>query len=184
METEYCEFVYIIRQHLHNFMKIGKASDPIKRLKELQTGNPNLLYIWATIRTNCPLKTEALLHEKFKLLKAKGEWFYFKKTNETQNMINDALRNEGLIAEFYDFNYSPLLMCHVSKLEFVGLDLINVYLFEGDCVDMNGCIKLCKLIIPSVQIIQTYSGRHLDTVYFLDGNEWCAKNIGPLPGGE
>lgn len=52
------------------FIKIGSAISPLKRLKELQTGNPYTLRLLAVIADD-----ERWLHWKFSHLRARGEWF-------------------------------------------------------------------------------------------------------------
>ena len=44
--------LYIIRSGETQLFKIGISKDPDKRLKQLQTGNPNLLKIYFTFQIN------------------------------------------------------------------------------------------------------------------------------------
>lgn len=59
-----------------NFVKIGYSRDPNKRLKKLQTGNPVKMKIIATLPG--AYKTEDGLHEAYRKLKVRGEWFKYK----------------------------------------------------------------------------------------------------------
>lgn len=45
---------------------------------------------------------------------------------------------------------------------------------EGDCTDMTGAIRFFERMDQDVEMIQTYSGDDLDTVYVKRGGEWCA----------
>lgn len=59
-------------------MKIGKAADPDKRLKELQTGCPYPLSIVARVRCRSDrhaYEVEKLAHQYFWRYHTQGEWF-------------------------------------------------------------------------------------------------------------
>lgn len=43
--------VYFIRSQQNSVMKIGMAKDPFARMRTIQTGHPNKLFMWATIST-------------------------------------------------------------------------------------------------------------------------------------
>ena len=68
-------FVYFIHQE-GNFtqFKIGYATDLNKRLRALQTGNPNLLIVYRVIE-NVTRKTETELHHFFYSYRIRNEWF-------------------------------------------------------------------------------------------------------------
>ena len=71
-------FVYLIgEENKENKYKIGstKCKDINKRLKQLQTGNSNPLYIREYYETSRPFKLETMLHNKFKDKNVIGEWF-------------------------------------------------------------------------------------------------------------
>ena len=65
--------IYFIKAQSN--VKIGYAADPLKRLKELQTGNPYKLKLVATM-PGC-FKTESAIHEVYKKYKRTGEWFKY-----------------------------------------------------------------------------------------------------------
>jgi hypothetical protein len=50
----------------------------------------------------------------------------------------------------------------------------QLYLLDGDCCDMTGCVALFGEIDPKVTAINTYSGDQADTVYHKKGTEWSA----------
>lgn len=64
-------YVYFIRVGDH--IKIGFSTRPIDRLNGLQTSNPGRLEIVGTRPGS--RKTEAELHERFKDMRVRGEWF-------------------------------------------------------------------------------------------------------------
>ena len=57
--------------------KIGstRAKNVATRLKQLQTGNANELYIKESYETEYPFKIEKMLHNHFKSSNLIGEWF-------------------------------------------------------------------------------------------------------------
>lgn len=67
-----------IRGHPHLF-KIGKSTNCERRLKQLQTGNPNELYIARIILHSKPFELESSLHKYFATRRRRGEWFYIGK---------------------------------------------------------------------------------------------------------
>lgn len=78
IESSETEFIYFILNEECNAVKIGRAKDVDKRLKSLQTANCCELKIIKTIRTNGNSKAKKFeedLHEKYKHLRIRGEWF-------------------------------------------------------------------------------------------------------------
>lgn len=67
------ERVYFIKDLITGNIKIGRAVNPIKRLKSLQTGNPNKLVIVTTQEGGEKLENE--LHRRFAASRIIGEWF-------------------------------------------------------------------------------------------------------------
>ena len=67
--------LYIIQSDNFGAIKIGRSKDPQKRLKELQTGNPNKLKLIATFKDKGWL--EKILHEKLAKYRLNGEWFSY-----------------------------------------------------------------------------------------------------------
>ena len=71
-------YVYLIGEvGNENRFKIGstKCKDVNKRLKQLQTGNSEQLYIKNSFETSRPFKLEKMLHNRFKTSNLIGEWF-------------------------------------------------------------------------------------------------------------
>ncbi|MFJ8856618.1 GIY-YIG nuclease family protein [Streptomyces sp. NPDC102437] len=68
-------FVYVIGPAGSTRVKIGTSNNPEKRLKELQTGNPDRLGIlWSTPGGR---ELESMLHRAFAAYRVEGEWFDF-----------------------------------------------------------------------------------------------------------
>ena len=77
-------------------MKLGKGNNPTKRLRTFQTGNPCTLTLLGTIE--CEDSTQAFelekeLHERFKHLRDRGEWFYAR--YELYQFIKNATEEYG-----------------------------------------------------------------------------------------
>lgn len=72
-----------------NIFKIGltRAADVERRLRALQTGNSDELYVYTTYKTNAPYKLEKMLHNHYRLCNIQNEWFKFS-TGEELNFIS------------------------------------------------------------------------------------------------
>lgn len=66
-------FVYFIQEGDDGPVKIGEAFDPVKRLSELQCGNPRALALRAVVLATD--ETERSLHLKWSSIRIRGEWF-------------------------------------------------------------------------------------------------------------
>lgn len=71
-----------------SLIKIGWAADPVVRLGCLQTGSPVRLRIVSILPG--PRSGERALHERFKHLRADGEWFLCEVGNELHQFIESA----------------------------------------------------------------------------------------------
>lgn len=71
------EYVYCISSG--DAIKIGIATDPLKRLRELQTANAKPLHLVWTVQTGCVLAREAekRLHHWLRRHRLQGEWFSY-----------------------------------------------------------------------------------------------------------
>jgi len=90
-------FVYLIgEENEENKYKIGstKCKDINKRLKQLQTGNSNPLFIKAYYETSRPFRLETMLHNRFKKYNVIGEWFELNKDDvESFESVCHSLQN-------------------------------------------------------------------------------------------
>ena len=68
-------FVYLLCDGEHFKIGMTKQKDIHKRISELQTGNPNEIFISAYHQTNYPYKIEQMMHFKYGRSKVKNEWF-------------------------------------------------------------------------------------------------------------
>ena len=88
------DYVYIIAND-KDYIKVGISKDPNKRVKQLQTGNPNKLKLLFTEEFECKrdhlLKIEKLIHKSLSPYKedCMGEWFKIdmSKLQEIKNII-------------------------------------------------------------------------------------------------
>lgn len=73
-------FVYVLRKKNDSDapFKIGKAKDPVSRLKKLQTGNPEKLRVIHLVKCRSEMHSRAIeseLHARLKKYKMTGEWY-------------------------------------------------------------------------------------------------------------
>lgn len=67
------------------------------------------------------------------------------------------------------------LMCDVVSLSYdFRSHTGQLYLPDGSCCDMRGCVALFEAIDPKVTAINTHSGDKADTAYRKKGTEWKA----------
>jgi len=99
-------FVYLLCDGEKFKIGMTKQKDITKRIKELQTGNPNEIWIRSYYETNYPLKVEQMMHAKYKTSNVKNEWFdlnasqviNFKAVcNECEQIINSLKDNPFFI---------------------------------------------------------------------------------------
>lgn len=70
------EFVYFIYENNNSTkVKIGRSKDPHRRLQQLQTGNPNKLYLFHVFATKCSADNEIMIHNCCNNSWIRGEWF-------------------------------------------------------------------------------------------------------------
>lgn len=67
--------LYIVQSNVTGMIKIGRSKNPDKRLKQLQTGNPNKLKLIASFKGEG--WREKLIHEDLRCFRLKGEWFHY-----------------------------------------------------------------------------------------------------------
>jgi len=73
-------YIYVLRKKANSNapIKIGKAKDPVKRLKGLQTGNPEKLRIIHLVKCRSEMHSRSIeqeLHSRLKKYKMTGEWY-------------------------------------------------------------------------------------------------------------
>lgn len=66
-------YIYIVK--INSFYKIGCSFQKGSRVDSLQTGNPYDIELVLEIRVSNYKEVEKILHDRYKLKRAKGEWF-------------------------------------------------------------------------------------------------------------
>ena len=89
--------LYFIQSALTGMIKIGRSRDPQKRLKQLQTGNPNKLKLIASFESMG--WREKSLHEQLSKWSLEGEWFDY----ECVGSIPDDIYENILWGSFDDW---------------------------------------------------------------------------------
>lgn len=69
------EYLSIIKMNDCARLKIGVARNPYDRLRDLQTGNPELLHLLRTVPFPNAYGMERRLHTRYAMYKQAGEWF-------------------------------------------------------------------------------------------------------------
>jgi hypothetical protein len=64
-------YVYFVRSGNH--VKVGRAINPVDRVRRLQTSHPSKLSLIAAVPAHSSL--EAAIHTRFARLRSEGEWF-------------------------------------------------------------------------------------------------------------
>lgn len=88
------DYIYIIFDEINNSIKVGVSKNPNKRLKQLQTSNPNPLTLLFTEELSCnrqrTLQIEKLIHNEIHSqgLKQRGEWFNLKESTQIKDIID------------------------------------------------------------------------------------------------
>lgn len=67
--------VYFILDTSCNLVKIGYSKDVHRRMKQFKTSNCNLKLLYQI--DNCSMDYEKMLHEFFKHIRVKREWFRY-----------------------------------------------------------------------------------------------------------
>jgi hypothetical protein len=104
------EYLYIIKMNESAYIKIGVSESPEERLKELQTGNPELLYLLRTIPFTYAYPVEAMLHERYAAMQQAGEWFELSAEALGQLLLEqfpDALPHRRYVAARVTYGAQP-----------------------------------------------------------------------------
>jgi DNA-binding XRE family transcriptional regulator len=110
--------IYLIRSG--DFVKIGKADDPIARWQNIQTGCPTTVELLGWIEADA--SEERRLHERFAAHRQRGEWFRWCKE----------------IADFAATLGAPLRVREQAKLVFDG----SAVLTPGQCRTARAWLRL------------------------------------------
>jgi hypothetical protein len=105
----YVYFIQAFRDKKHKIFKIGKANDPKRRVKELQTGSPVKLKLLGTIKCKSEWHSEQLekrIHDLFYKQRRRGEWFTLGAKDVSR--IHELIADESAKVEFESGKASPL----------------------------------------------------------------------------
>jgi hypothetical protein len=82
-------YLYLLKDEVSGFLKIGKANNVLVRIKNLRIANPNLNII-QTIKTDHSGELETFLHNRFAHRRQRGEFFQVS-PDEVDREIHHAL---------------------------------------------------------------------------------------------
>ena len=97
-------FVYLLCDGEKFKIGMTKQKDINKRIKELQTGNPNEIWLHSYYETDNPLKVEQMLHFRHKKSNIKNEWFDLT-VSQVINFKQECKDCENLIKSLKDNPY-------------------------------------------------------------------------------
>ena len=73
------DYIYFFRGKWENpfLVKIGRAKDPVQRLRAHRTANPHGIHLYAVICVKDDVRAETLIHDKFdrERINSRNEWF-------------------------------------------------------------------------------------------------------------
>ena len=129
------------------FIKIGKANYPERRLLELQIGCPYDLTLLATLPGD--EREELYFHRLFVDRRHKGEWFALT-GDEIANAIGEYLAWNGLSPEERVKKIAKILMDKEGVLEvmLVSSDLPTVATTDNEVEMESGVWFLCRADVP------------------------------------
>ena len=89
-------FVYLLCDG--DKFKIGmtRQKDIYKRIRELQTGNPNEIFISSYYKTKYPYNIEQMMHVRYKTSQIKNEWFELTST-QVIHFKDECLKCEEIV---------------------------------------------------------------------------------------
>jgi len=104
--------VYVIQSREETYVKIGSTRELEKRIKQLQTGNPDTIFLTACIY-NVPVSFESELHNRYSAYRHIGEWFDEIILNDLLHYLSNKAIKENLecyirdipMFDRYDFSY-------------------------------------------------------------------------------
>jgi hypothetical protein len=82
-----CKYLYVMQSGKDKY-KIGVSSDPVRRMKSVQTGSPDKVIVVFTYWSSEPFYYEKVFHQKFSEYRIIGEWFKFEDKGFINEMIN------------------------------------------------------------------------------------------------
>lgn len=92
-------YIYVMRSG--DRVKIGRAANPLQRLKTLQQGDPAItLYSYHRVPKSLVAQAERLCHARFRLHCIGGEWFSVTGRDakrEVGHIVRDALKADSLM---------------------------------------------------------------------------------------
>ena len=94
-------FVYLLCDGEKFKIGMTKHSDINKRIKELQTGNPNEIWLHSCYETDYPLKIEKMMHGRHASSNVKNEWFDMS-VSDVINFKNECEKCEEILKALED----------------------------------------------------------------------------------
>ncbi len=81
------KFVYLLQSSESGLYKIGVSKNPVKRIKQLQTGNAEKISMINSYKTDIPFILEKSLKNFYITYHVKGEWFKLSIEQELEFLV-------------------------------------------------------------------------------------------------
>jgi hypothetical protein len=124
-------YVYFIKYHYTDVIKIGRSKDIISRLNSIKTNNTDKMYLIGYIYTNEYIELEKELHIKFKEKRKTGEWFDI----SILSIIDLIQKNNGVVVNSIFDKKLIIENGLVVSNSNIGIDTIYENLFLIDLFD-------------------------------------------------
>jgi hypothetical protein len=108
------QYIYVMQSN--SLYKIGISENPSKRLKQLQTGNPNIKLIWSSDGVFNASEIESKIHNHYKKFNFVGEWFEVENIEEVIACIKHEVLKNGLKTKKYEDDFEEQKAEIISKL--------------------------------------------------------------------
>src|ERR1035437_7980310 len=90
------KYIYLIQSLENSYYKIGVSKSPNLRIKQLNTGNPELIKLIEVYQSDIAYKVEKVLHRRYAYARKKNEWFNLSLKEEV-SFLNECKQIEEIL---------------------------------------------------------------------------------------
>lgn len=153
--------LYLIYARDVSRIKIGISDDPVKRLKQLQTGSPVRLELFAFRNYRNITVKEVTLHKRFQQKRVNGEWFELSPKDYVE-LLKEWAFDPGL-----HYSKRTVEIMDVGDTAFISFDsksLCRVEIVEYDRKNNLASVRILEKIGRGVSEIGNLHGLFADEV--------------------
>jgi predicted GIY-YIG superfamily endonuclease len=85
---ESMNYIYLMQSLENSYYKIGVSKSPNLRIKQLNTGNPELIKLIEVYQSNIAYEIEKVLHRRYSHARKNNEWFDLSISDEVNFIKN------------------------------------------------------------------------------------------------